>query len=345
MDTAISCLLGKMLEDRRSEVLRALVEEHITTGEPVSSRAIVERAGLQVSSATVRNDLAALEKEGYAVQPHTSAGRLPTASAYRYYVDHLGPRRLRLTAQTKIHEAFGEVHLELSKLLRATSELLVELTDLPAVVVSPGVSHDRVRALHAVQVATDQILIVVITEGGRVVQQRGRVRVAVTPVEIEDAQQRVAAQAVGAELGTALAWTDDELGEIAEPIKEAMLTITDCLHLAATSGTEMFVGGTQKMASLWEDLSSVQKVLEILEREAEVMKLLAGASGTAVHLGTELDPSDVDLAVVSKAYDSSGETGSIGVLGPMRMNYKRAISAVEEVTRELEDQISSQTAE
>ena len=335
-----------MLEDRRSEVLRALVEEHIRTGEPVSSRAIVERAGLQVSTATVRNDLAILEKEGYAVQPHTSAGRVPTASAYRYYVDHLGPGRLRVAAQTKIHEAFGEVHLELSKLLKATSDLLVELTDLPAVVVAPGVSHDRVRAMHAVQVTTDQILMVVITEGGRVVQQRGRVRVPVTPIEIEDAQQRVIEKAVGRELGVTLSWANDELADLPEPVKEALLTIIDCLHLAASSGTEMFVGGTQKMTSLWEDLSSVQKVLEILEREAEVMKLLAGASGTAVHLGNELDPSDiVDLAVVSKAYDSSGETGSIGVLGPMRMNYRRAISAVEEVTRELEDQISSQTAD
>lgn len=335
-----------MLEDRRSEVLRALVEEHIGTGEPVSSRAIVERAGLQVSTATVRNDLATLEKEGYAVQPHTSAGRVPTASAYRYYVDHLGPGRLRVTAQTKIHQAFGEVHLELSKLLKATSDLLVELTDLPAVVVAPGVSHDRVRALHAVQVTADQILMVVITEGGRVVQQRGRVRVPVTPIEIEDASQRVAEKAVGLELGASLMWADEELADIPEPAKEALLTIIDCLHLAASSGTEMFVGGTQKMTSLWEDLSSVQKVLEILEREAEVMKLLAGASGTAVHLGNELDPSDiVDLAVVSKAYDSSGETGSIGVLGPMRMNYRRVISAVEEVTRELEDQISSQTVD
>lgn len=80
-----------MLEDRRSEVLRALVEEHIRTGEPVSSQAIVDRARLSVSSATVRNDLAILESEGYALQPHTSAGRIPTATAYRYYVDHLGP--------------------------------------------------------------------------------------------------------------------------------------------------------------------------------------------------------------------------------------------------------------
>lgn len=330
-----------MLEDRRSEILRALVEEHIRTGEPVSSRAIVERTRLSVSTATVRNDLASLEHEGYVVQPHTSAGRVPTATAYRYYVDHLGPGRLRHAAQEKIESFFGDVHLELSKLLKATSELLVEITDLPAVVVAPGVALDRVRALHTVQVTADQLLIVVVTEGGRVVQQRGRVRVPVTPIEVGDAQQVVAQAVVGHELGRAL--DRHELSGLDEPTREAALTITDCLHLAASGGTEIFVGGTQKMAAVWEDLSTVQKVLDILEREAEVMKMLAGASGTSIQLGSDIDPSDIDLAVVSTTYDASGEAGSVGVIGPMRMNYKRAISAVEEVSRELEEQIGTRS--
>ena len=147
-----------MLEDRRSEILRALVEEHIRSGEPVSSRAIVDRAHLPVSTATVRNDLAALEAEGFVIQPHTSAGRVPTAAAYRYYVDHLGPGRLRSTAQAKINSFFGEVHLELSKLLKETSDLLAEVTDLPSVVVAPALRGDRVRDLHSVQVTADQML-------------------------------------------------------------------------------------------------------------------------------------------------------------------------------------------
>ena len=110
-----------MLEDRRSEILRALVEEHIRTGEPVSSRALVERAGLQVSTATVRNDLTALEIEGYVVQPHTSAGRIPTSNAYRYYVDHLGPGRLRSAAQSKIDAFFGEEDTDPSRTWRRSA--------------------------------------------------------------------------------------------------------------------------------------------------------------------------------------------------------------------------------
>lgn len=328
-----------MLEDRRSEVLRALVEEHIKTGEPVSSRAIVTRAGLSVSAATVRNDLAALEEEGLAVQPHTSAGRIPTPAAYRYYVDHLGPRRLRHNAQAKVAGLFGEVHLELSKLLRATSDLLAEVTDLPSVVIAPGVAHDRVRSLHTVQIGTDQVLVIVVTEGGRVVQQRGRVRVAVTPQEVEDAQDLLVAAVVGEELGSDPDLSAERLQAASKPVKETALTIVDCLHLASTAGTEMFVAGAARMAELWEDLSSMQRILEILERETEVIRLVAKASGTSIQLGSEMEDGDLDIAVVSKTYDASGESGSLGVIGPMRMNYQHAISAVEEITRELEERI------
>lgn len=332
-----------MVEGRRSEILRALVEEHIRTGEPVSSRAVLERSRLGVSAATVRNDLGALEREGYAVQPHTSAGRIPTPEAYRYYVDHLGPGRLRQAAQAKIASFFSDVHLELSNLLQATSDLLAEVTDLPAVVIAPGVSHDKVRSIHTVQITTDQILVVVVTEAGRVVQQRGRVRVPVTPLEVEGAQRHVSEAIMGRELGAPLGIPDDLLEDLAEPVRETMLTIGDCIHLAATAGTEVFVGGAQRMPSVWNDLSTVERVLAILQREAEVMKILAGVTGTSIQLGTDLEQRAIDLAVVSTTYDASGEAGSVGVMGPMRMNYKRAISAVEEVSRELEEEIGSRS--
>ena len=326
-----------MLEDRRSEVLRALVEEHIKTGEPVSSRAVLERSRLSVSPATVRNDLASLEHDGLVLQPHTSAGRIPTVAGYRYYVDHLGPGRLRQAAQEKVSTFFGDVHLELSKLLKATSDLLAEITDLPSVVVAPAVAKENVRAIHTVQVANDQILLIVVTEGGRVVQQRGRVRVPVTPLEVEEAQQLVGQAVVGRELGVAPDFDESIRAGLSKPVLEAALTITDSLHLAGTGGSEVFLGGTQRMARVWQDLSTVQRILEIMEREAEVMNLLAGP-GTSIQLGE-----DLDMAVVSKGYDSGGESGSVGVIGPMRMNYRRVISAVEEVSRELEDQIGTRS--
>lgn len=328
-----------MLENRRSEILRALVEEHIRTGEPVSSRVIVERARLKVSSATVRNDLAALEEEGYAVQPHTSAGRTPTVAAYRYYVDHLGPVRLRAAAQAKINAFFGDVHLELSKLLKATSELLAEITDLPSVVVAPRVVGDRVRSLHTVQITADQILVIVVTEAGRVLQQRRTVRAPITPQELEDAHRLVAPAVAGLELGTELVLPAE--GRLDQPLRETATAIKEAIRLVGSEGAEMFVGGTGHLTSVWEDLSAVHRILEVLEREAEMMKILAGVSGISVQIGSELPVTDLDLAVVSKSYEVGSSGGSVGVIGPMRMNYKRAITAVEEISRELEDRISS----
>src|SRR5690606_26779549 len=122
------------------------------------------------------------------------------------------------------------------------------------------------------------------------------------------------------------------------------LTIVEGVQLASTAGTEMFVAGAQKMATVWEDASTMSRVLEILQREAELMKIIAGASALTVQLGTEmLEHEPLDMAVVSRTFDASGEAGSVGVIGPMRMNYRRAISAVEEVSRELESQIGSGT--
>ena len=117
-----------MLDDRKAEILRALVEEHIRSGEPVSSRAVLDASGLAVSPATVRNELAALETDGFVVQPHTSAGRIPTASAYRFYVDHISKPRLRPRNAERIDEFFSTVTVELGRLLKSTTSLLTEIT-------------------------------------------------------------------------------------------------------------------------------------------------------------------------------------------------------------------------
>lgn len=129
-----------MLDERKAEVLRVLVEEYISSGEPVSSRAILEHSKLDVSPATIRNDLSALDREGLAIQPHTSAGRVPTSRGYRYYVDHLTPRRLRAETRDRIQGFFSTVHQELGRLLKSTSELVADISKYPAIVTGPGMA-------------------------------------------------------------------------------------------------------------------------------------------------------------------------------------------------------------
>lgn len=330
-----------MLEERRNEILRTLVEEYIRWGEPVSSRTIAALNDLGVSTATIRNELAALEREGYVVQPHTSAGRVPTASAYRYYVDHLGPSRLRSATQAKIAGFFDSVQLELNNLLKATSRLLADVTQLPAVVVAPGVVGERIRDVHLVHLTAGVVLAVIVTENGRVLQERLRLAQPVSADELVEAERLVASVTVGSGVGGQIELDPERRRSTPGGILAVADAVVEMLGRAAGADSDVFIGGTRQMAAVWEDLSEVQQVLEVVEREAMILNILARAPGTSILIGSELPMADVDMAVVSKSYDSGTASGRVGVIGPMRMNYRRVISAVEEVTRELEDRIQS----
>jgi heat-inducible transcriptional repressor len=328
-----------MLEERRSDVLRALVEAHIHTGEPVSSRSILEHTGIAFSAATIRNDLAALERDGYVMQPHTSAGRIPTARAYRYYVDHLGKGRLNSSHQARIAGFFSSVQLELSNLLRATSQLLADVTHYPAVVIGPRTAGEIVRAMHLVNLGPQATMVVAVTDRGRVIQQQIRFEHPVEIEELTEAERLLLPIVVGKEPGSAEVPGDLFKGR-SDTVRLMGESVLAVLEKAANVGGEVHVGGTRQMAEVFTSLGSVHRVLEVLEREAEVLHLLAHASGVSIRIGAELPMSDdVDLAVVSATYEAGGSEGSVGVIGPMRMDYKTAILAVERVGRELEDRI------
>ena len=274
-----------MLEVRRQEILRTLVEEYIKTGEPVSSRTIAEVSNLGVSTATIRNELAALEADGYVVQPHTSAGRVPTATAYRYYVDHLGPSRLRSATQAKIASFFDSVQLELTKLLKATSRLLADVTQLPSVVVAPSVVGERIRDVHLVHLTPEVILTMVVSENGRVIQDKLRLEQPISADELEEVEDVVTEAAVGARIGSKVEFAPKQRDVLTSRILEASEAVVRVVEGAASSGSDVFVGGTQQLASVWEDLSEVQRVLEVVEREAMILNILARAPGTSVLIG------------------------------------------------------------
>lgn len=326
-------------DDRRDEVLRALVEEHIRTGEPVSSKTVLESTGLPVSGATIRNELAALEREGYAVQPHTSAGRVPTARAYRYYVDHLSPAKLHTPTQRRISEFFATMHVELGRLLKATTELLTDLTQYPSVAIGPGATGEVVRATHLVQTGAKTALLVVVTASGRVAQELCRLPEPMTTKELERAEEVLTRTVVGREISSS---TDFGLrqADVPGPVRAALTVVEDALRDASARTADVYVGGTRQMATVWDNLSTVQRVLEVLEREAILLTMLGGAEGTSIRIGDELPTDDVDLAVVSTGYEVAAGEGRVGVIGPMRMDYRKVISAVEGVSRELGDRMA-----
>jgi heat-inducible transcriptional repressor len=326
-----------MLDDRRSKVLKALVEEYILTGEPVSSQTVIARSGLDVSSATVRNDLASLESYGFVAQPHTSAGRMPTHQGYRFYVDHLSPTDLRDRTRNQIDDFFREVHSQVSEMLRDTSTLVSELTAYPAVVVAPGTSSDIIDDVRLLPIGGTTLLVIAIAENGRVHQEYVDVGMPVDTATLESAERLIAAAFHGRPLNAPEA---DRLKQSDLPavVKRVIAPVSDRLSSRPSSEREVFVGGTSQMASLWSDLTMVRHLLSLLDEEASLIDLLGDDTGeTSVRFGPDIGE-EGDLAVVTATYETpEGAQGRLGVIAPMRMNYRRTIRVVEEVSEALED--------
>ena len=328
-----------MLEDRRAEILRSLVECHIRTGAPVSSRAVLDHSDLEISPATVRKELARLEEDGYVAQPHTSAGRVPTALAYRYYVDNQAGFRLRRAVRSRISSFFADVELELDRMLHATSRLLSDLTLLPAVVVGPQLAAERVRSIHLVSLQLRLALLVVVTESARVLQELCRLPAPMSGGQLSEMERLVRSHAVGAPLGGPSPSALSAPGSPPTTFQSCFQEVWESLERAALRASDVYVMGTGRLADLWDDLDAVSQVLGVLEREGTVLELLTANPGITIRIGEEIPDLEVDLAVVSTSFMAGSSSGRIGVLGPMRMNYGRAISVLERVSAGLAGRI------
>lgn len=321
-----------MLDDRKSQVLQALVEEYIRTGEPVSSQAILARSGLDVSSATIRNDLARLESYGFVDQPHASAGRVPSHQGYRFYVDHCSPGRLRAATRQRIEQFFSDVHQEVTRLLRDTSGLLSDITHFPAVVVGPTFDDDVIHAVHLVRLGGPAVLIVTIGASGRVGQQVLDIGFEPDDRQLEDAE-RVLLKVYG---GRTLSSGDDRgLRDLSEVVRRVVVPVHDELQAARDqTEREIYIGGTSQLAGLWNDLAIVSQLLGILDEKATLQQMIEGEDRVTVRIGAELGD-DIDMSVIAAPFGSSKRKGRIGIIGPTRMDYRRTMRIVERVGENL----------
>jgi heat-inducible transcriptional repressor len=330
-----------MIDDRKALVLQALVEEYIRTGEPVSSQAVLERSALDVSSATIRNELARLESYGFVVQPHTSAGRVPTYQGYRYYVDHCSPARLRSATHERIRSFFADVHREVSRLLKETSGLVSDITQLPAVVIGPKADVSRIHAVHLVRLAPSAVLVVTIAENGQVTQNVVGLEFEPTDEQLDEAERVI--EGVYAGRGREEANADDRLtaADLPDVVKRIIDPVHHEIQQAESVAPELFVGGTSQLAGLWADLAIVHRMLDLLERDSDVQAILGDpADGTTVRIGDEIGDT-LDLAVVATPFGPQ-RSGRVAVLGPMRMDYRRSIRVVEEIGENLEERLKAE---
>jgi heat-inducible transcriptional repressor len=327
-------------EERRLAVLRAIVADFVATSEPVGSKAIVDRHQLGVSSATIRNDMAALEDEGYITQPHTSAGRIPTDKGYRLFVDRLHQIRPMSTAERRAITQFLEGAVDLDDVLRRSVRLLAQLTRQVAVVQYPTLSRSTVRHLEVVPLTPARLMLVLITDLGRVDQRVvdlgdvlddddvARLRTLLNGVL--GGQPLAAAAARMAEL------PDDGPDALRNPLTRVASVLIDAL--VESPEERLVLGGTANLARNAVDGAALQGVLDALEEQVVVLRLLAAANDPAtvqVRIGEENDAEDLrGTSTVSIGY-GAGPTvlGGMGVVGPTRMDYPSTIAAVRAVAR------------
>jgi heat-inducible transcriptional repressor len=335
------------LDERKAAILRAIVEEHISTAQPVGSQTIARSRGLGVSSATVRNDMTVLEREGYLVQPHTSAGRVPTDRGYRFFVDNfegqpgLAPAQRRVVAD--FFTLFQSAHQVLEDLLHETSHLLARVSTHTAVVVGPhSETLASVRSVQLISLQPSLVMALAILSNGNV--EKCLLHVA---DDLDDASIATA----GALLDTQLAgsrWAElPELRSEAGPDADSLAAeARDAL--AARSQQELveplYVGGASRLAADQEAFPTSTSAARLLELLVEVVSLVHDLldQGPTVRIGSE-NPIDElrDCSIVVAPYRVDGEVaGTVGVLGPTRMDYRQALAAVEAISQQLGDVLS-----
>ncbi len=330
-----------MLEDRKLEVLRAIVEDYVSTQEPVGSKALVERHNLGVSPATIRNDMAALEDEGYIAQPHTSAGRIPTDKGYRLFVDRLSTVKPLSAAERRAIQSFLDGALDLDDIVARTVRLLATLTQQVAVVQYPSLSRSSVRHVELVPLSTSRLLVILITSTGRVEQ-----RVVETGAEIPDTLlAELRAQLNATTVGVRLPEAPNRLEGLPEhftpdqrPVVSAVLSSL-LESLVEEHEDRVVLGGTANLARFGPDFPlTIHPVLEALEEHMVLLRLLGEAADPSVlqvRIGHE-NPHEglAATSVVSVGYGTESEMlAKLGVLGPTRMDYPGTMGAVRAVAR------------
>jgi heat-inducible transcriptional repressor len=324
---------------RRLEILRAIVDEYVSTQEPVGSKSIAARSGLGISPATIRNEMAVLEDEGLITHPHTSAGRIPTDLGYRVFVDKLATVKPLSSAERRAIETFLEGALDLDDVVLRTVRLLADVTKQVAVVQYPSMVKSRVRHVELVALTPSRLMMILITDSGRVEQRVLELAADVTDLFLSTLRN----QLNNAVMGQRLPDVADRISGILESYsasdrKNVAVVISALIEMAMERPEEKVVlAGTANLARFSEDFStSIHPVLEALEEQVVLLRLLGDAGeNVQVRIGTEQSERNLrTTSLVTVGYGATDSPlGALGVLGPTRMDYAGSIAAVSAVAR------------
>lgn len=333
------------MDDRKQKVLLAIVQDFIATAEPVGSRTIAKKYGLGVSPATIRNEMADLEEMGYIEQPHTSAGRIPSVRGYRYYVDYLMKKReLTREEEELIRSQLERKSRDVGRVIQRTGNLLSQLTSYTSMVLTQQMGPNHFKHLQLVQMNPSQTMVIVVMDNGSVHNRMIETPESIFASDLETLSRVLNAKLQGLNIETIkltlLKELYFELGKHKHILDLALELIQDSLALKEEE--KIYLGGVFNMLTQPEfhNVERIKTMLGILEQEKLLCELLSGESrdeGVTVRIGGEIKDYDIkDYSVVAAPYTLSGrKIGTVGVLGPTRMDYAKVISVVDFLTKNL----------
>ena len=332
------------LDERKAAVLRAIVSHYIRSGEPAGSKMIAARSRLGVSSATIRNDMAALEDAGFLYHPHTSAGRIPTDAGYRYFVDEWGTdAKVPADVARNIESFFGEPRWELEESLRRTAAFLSKLTDHAAVVFAPALGPSMVRHVELVALGSERAMLVLVTDTGLVENYVVSLPESLDEVQLEQVAEMLNKLVIGSPLASAGTVVESSVDRFPLEYREIVGTVIRTLktELGRREAERMFLDGTSNIVDegKFSDLETVRQVIGVLEHRRVLLEVLADGLGSrvSVRIGSENLLQEMQAcSVIAASYGTDDQIlGSLGVVGPTRMDYRRTIAAVHEVALNL----------
>jgi len=339
------------LDERKQKILKAVVDDYIATMEPVGSRTIAKRHDLGLSSATIRNEMADLEEMGYLSQPHTSAGRIPSEKGYRLYVDQLMSLEDRLgfeptpTELMEVRETMQHQITELSDQIRVASELVSRLTDYTAIAVSGGTKGaHRVKSLQIVPVEAGKALAVIVMDDAQLSHSIIQCDPEIKPETLMQISMQCNLLFSGLRAEDISIDMVDTISGATGVARTQLLPIVDAVFgcIKRAGSMEVYTEGAANVLAHPEfsDAGKAKGILELLGKQdvmIDLIKECSDSDGVVIRIGSENKLEGLnDCSIVTATYSVNGvELGSIGVLGPTRMDYPRVISALEYVRKRL----------
>lgn len=337
------------MDERKKQILHALIRDYVDVGEPVGSRTIAKKYDLGVSPATIRNEMSDLEEMGFIRQPHASAGRVPSDKGYRYYVDNLmEPDEKLLTdqEQQQVADFYRSCEAEMEQLFQQSCQLLSKMTNYTAMLIKPRLSDSVLEKFKLVRLNDEQLLAIMITDDGKIHNKVLRVAAGLTDGRLGELEAMLQERLLGRSISSV---SESIVAEMAKHLLEQQNVLRQTMNLLQElffdyrqrEQEKPLIQGTLNLLKQPEfhDVDTVRELFSVLESDEVVKELLLVATeqqkGTVVYIGDELNREGMRACsmVTAPFYVNGERMGSIGVLGPTRMPYPKVIAMVEQISQ------------